>query len=306
MKQSDCIVIGGGIAGLQAAIQLGRYNHDVLVLDSNQGRSTICKCYHNILGWPDGVSGLDLRRLGKQHAEKYGVSFVQDKVLSLQKQDGAFIMGTEKNDQYEAATVFLATGLVNQLPDIDNLKPCLGKNIYVCPDCDGYEISGKPTVVLGSGNTGANMAVTLTYWSKDLVYINHGQTPIDENAFEALESYNIPVIHEAIKKVILDEDENLKGFMLSSGQIVEAERGFTGFSGNKMNYELAEQAGVALNEKKHVIVNPRTKETNVEGIWAGGDLIAHSEQTTIAMGDGSQAAIWIHKRLMGEGPPKEN
>ncbi|PLT35053.1 NAD(P)/FAD-dependent oxidoreductase [Bacillus sp. V5-8f] len=305
MRQTDCVIIGGGIAGLQAAIQLGRYNHDVLVLDSNQGRSTICKCYHNILGWPDGVSGAELRRLGKQHAEKYGVSFLQDKVVSLTKNEGRFELGTEKDGKYSAATVFLATGLVDNLPSIENLAPCLGKSIYVCPDCDGYEISEKKTVVLGNGNTGANMAAMLTYWSDNIIYINHGKTQIDGSAKEAIDNHNIPLITEPVSKVILDQDENLKGFMLESGQIIEAERGFTGFSGNKLNYELAKQAGVSLNEKKHVIVNPRTKETNIEGIWAGGDLIAHSEQTTIAMGDGSQAAIWIHKRLMGEGPPKD-
>ena len=77
LKTADCIIIGGGIAGLQAAIQLGRYRHQVVVIDSNQGRSTLCKCYHNILGWPDGVSGEEIRRLGRQHAEKYGVMFKQ-------------------------------------------------------------------------------------------------------------------------------------------------------------------------------------------------------------------------------------
>jgi thioredoxin reductase (NADPH) len=304
MSNVDCIIIGGGIAGLQASIQLGRYNHNILVIDSNKGRSTICKCYHNILGWPDGVSGEELRRLGTQHAEKYGVAFLKDKVLSLDKQNGSFTIKTEKNKEYHAKTVFLATGLVDNLPDIENLAPCLGKNIYVCPDCDGYELTGKKTVVLGSGNTGANMAVTLTYWSDDIVFINHGQSPIDPTAAEALGKHNIEVYNEAVSKILLDKDENLTGVQLTSGRMVEAERGFTGFSGNKMNVELAEQAGVKLNDKNHVLVSPRTKETSVEGMWAGGDLIAHSEQVTISMGDGSQAAIWIHKRLMGEGPPE--
>ena len=85
LTTADCIIIGGGIAGLQAAIQLGRYQHQVVVIDSNQGRSTLCKCYHNILGWPDGVSGEEIRRLGRQHAEKYGVIFKNDKVTIITK-----------------------------------------------------------------------------------------------------------------------------------------------------------------------------------------------------------------------------
>ena len=76
MEQYDSMIVGGGIAGLQAAIQLGRYEHRVLVIDAGYGRSTLCKSYHNLLGWPDGVSGEELRRLGRLQAEKLGVTFV--------------------------------------------------------------------------------------------------------------------------------------------------------------------------------------------------------------------------------------
>ncbi|WP_409301060.1 NAD(P)/FAD-dependent oxidoreductase [Peribacillus sp. SCS-155] len=304
MTYKDCIIIGGGIAGLQAAIQLGRYNHDILVIDSNHGRSTICKGYHNILGWPDGVSGDELRKLGRQHAEKYGVEFSLDKVIHLAKSDGGFKLATEQNKEYTAKTVFLATGLVDHLPNIENLYPCLGKNIYVCPDCDGYEITGHKTAVLGGGKTGVNISLILTYWSKDITFINHTKAKLEDQQLAALRKHDIQVIDQPIEKVLLNENEELTGFLLQNGETVEATRGFTGFSGNKINTELAEQVGIELNDTNHVIVNPRTKETNVEGIWSGGDMIAHSEQVTISMGDGSQAAIWIHKRLLGEQPPK--
>lgn len=90
MKQADCIIIGGGIAGIQAAIQLGRYKHNIIVIDSSQGRSSIAKAYHNILGWPEGVSGKQLRTLGRQHAEKFGVEFLDDTVTSLEKSRTSF------------------------------------------------------------------------------------------------------------------------------------------------------------------------------------------------------------------------
>ncbi|MFJ8266558.1 NAD(P)/FAD-dependent oxidoreductase [Peribacillus asahii] len=298
MKQVDCVIIGGGIAGLQAAIQLGRYKHDVLVIDSNQGRSTICRCYHNILGWPDGVSGQEIRKLGKLHAEKYGVHFLDDVVTTLKKESNQFYLETEQHSTFEAKTVFLATGLVDHLPKLENLVTCLGADIYVCPDCDGYEVSGKKTVVLGAGNTGADMAVTLAYWSNDITYINHNQSAVDLTKLDELEKHRIKIVHEQIEKIILDEKQHFAGVLLKNGEVIEAERGFIGFGGNKINYELAEAVGVELTENKHVLVNPRTKETNIKGVWAGGDLAAHSEQVTIAMGDGSQAAIWIHKRLL--------
>ena len=294
----DCVIIGGGIAGLQAAIQLGRYKHDVLVIDSNQGRSTICRCYHNILGWPDGVSGQEIRKLGKLHAEKYGVHFLHDVVTTLKKENNHFYLETEQHATFEAKTIFLATGLVDHLPKLENLATCLGTDIYVCPDCDGYEVSGKKAVVLGAGNTGANMAVTLAYWSNDIIYINHNQSAVDVTKLDELEKHRIKIVYEQIEKIILDEKQHFAGVLLKNGEVVEAERGFIGFGGNKINYELAEAVGVELTENKHVLVNPRTKETNIKGVWAGGDLAAHSEQVTIAMGDGSQAAIWIHKRLL--------
>ena len=269
-----------------------------MVIDSNQGRSTLCKCYHNIIGWPDGVSGEEIRQLGRQHAEKYGVIFKNDKVISLQKNHASFYLKTENKSEFEAKTIFLATGLVDHFPKIENLIDCLGLSIYVCPDCDGFEVSGKKTVVMGTGNNGADMAITLTYWSNDIIYVNHDCSLIDDTRLESLHKYKIQVINEPIEKILLDEYSSFCGILLKSNQIIEAERGFTAFSGNKINSQLAEEIGVILEENKHVPVNPRTKETSVPGVWAGGDLIAHSEQVTIAMGDGSQAAIWIHKYLL--------
>ncbi len=298
MKTMDCIIIGGGIAGLQAAIQLGRYKHSIMVIDSNQGRSTICKGYQNILGWPDGVSGEELRKLGKIHAEKYGVEFLNGVVISLRKEKNHFLIQTSSNQTFQARTVFLATGLVDHLPKLENLLPCLGKSIYVCPDCDGYEVSDKKTIVLGSGNTGASMAATLTYWTNDVTFINHTKEQPDSKKVKELEDLNIEIINETLTRVLLDDKGNFAGVELENGKTISGEKGFTGFSGNKINAELAEQVGVNLNDSRHIIVNPRTKETSVEGIWAGGDLTSHSEQVTISMGDGSQAAIWIHKRLL--------
>ncbi|MBA9027005.1 NAD(P)/FAD-dependent oxidoreductase [Peribacillus huizhouensis] len=300
MKVVDCIIIGGGIAGLQAAIQMGRYKHSVLVIDSNQGRSTITRGYHNILGWPDGISGPKLRSLGKQQAEKYGVSFINDKVITLEKYNNTFTIRTLQKQTFSANTVFLATGLKDRLPDLPNLQQCLGGSIFICPDCDGYEITDKKTIVFGSGNTVAKMAITLTYWSKQLTIINHDKSEISEENRSKLKALEIPIIDEPISEIVLNKNKELIGFFLHNGDMLKADRGFCGFNGNQINNNLAKQIGVQLNESNHVVVNPRTKETNIKGIFAGGDLISHSEQVTISMGDGSQAAIWMHKQLLGE------
>lgn len=293
----DCLIIGGGIAGLQAAIQLGRYSHKVLVIDSNDGRSTICNSYHNILGYPDGVSGKELRQVGRIHAEKLGVSFVDNKVVKANKEKHRFDLLTEDGEIYSGKRVLIATGIMDRLPAFAELMPCLGITVYVCPDCDGYEVKGKRTIVMGSGNSGANMALTISYWTDDIVYINDERKEMKEDLLRLLKEKHIQLIEVPISKVIAD-GSSFYGVELSDGQTINADRGFIAYGGNKVKSELAHQLGVERLENKHISVDARTKMTNIPYVWAAGDVVAHSEQVTIAMGEGSQAAIWIHKSLI--------
>ncbi|MTT31390.1 FAD-binding protein [Terrilactibacillus sp. BCM23-1] len=295
----DCIIIGGGIAGMQAAIQLGRYKHRVMVIDSNDGRSTLCKSYHNVLGYPDGVSGQELRNIGTEQAKNLGVEFLNDKAVKAEKNKDHFEIQTESNSMILGQTVLIATGVMDRIPHIPNLFSCLGISVYICPDCDGYEVKDKPTLVIGSGNVGANMALILTYWTKDLIYINHEQKKVSETIMDKLHSQRIQYIESPVQEVEADESK-LKAVILTNGQKIAGEHAFVAFGGNEVKSDLAKQLGVEILENKHILVNPRTKMTNIPGVWAAGDVVAHSEQVTIAMGDGSQAAIWIHKWLMGE------
>lgn len=292
----DCIIIGGGIAGLQAAIQLGRYQRDVLVINSNHGRSNLCRCYHNILGWPDGVSGQKLRDIGKGQAEKLGVEFLESTVNSAEQQEDSFVISAAAQE-YTGDSILLATGVMDRIPPFQNLTPCLGISVYICPDCDGYEIKDKRALVLGSGNAGANMALALTYWSKDLIYINHEQHEVDKDIMERIKEKRISYYNEPIYHV-LTQDAHIKGVVLEDGTVINAEHAFVAFGGNKVKSDLAKNLGVELHKNKHILVDPRTKMTNIEKVWAAGDVTAHSEQVTIAMGDGLQAAIWIHKTLL--------
>lgn len=296
----DCIIIGGGIAGLQGAIQLGRYKHKILVIDANDGRSTICRSYHNVLGYPNGVSGPELRRIGQEHAVSLGVQFAADRAATVERTpDGDFKVTTENGELFEAKRLLLSTGIVDRIPPFPELQPCLGISVYVCPDCDGYEVSNRKTIVMGAGNTGANMALTLSYWTDQIIYVNHEQKEVDEELLSRLREKKIEVIHSPIEKVLTDGPD-FKGVLLKNGDQLVAERGFIAFGGNEVKSQLARQLEVELHENKHILVDPRTKMTNVEHVWAAGDVVAHSEQVTIAMGDGSQAAIWIHKTLIEE------
>lgn len=293
------MIVGGGIAGLQAAIMLGRYSHQVAVIDKGEGRSTLCRCYHNVLGYPDGVDGEHLRALGKQHAEKYGVHFIKGDVVNARSENGKFILSTSTNEEYECKYLLMATGIKDQLPlTIPNLKECLGISIYICPDCDGYEVKDKKLAIVGAGDVGANMALTLTYFTKDITYINHDRTHIGEKLQEQLDAKGIEVITQKVETVNVKSPSKFSGVTLASGEIIQADRGFLAFGGSKVNTDLLKQLGVERLENQHIAADPRTKETNIKNVWVAGDIVAHSEQLTIAMGEGAQAAIWMHKRIL--------
>ncbi|WP_409290770.1 NAD(P)/FAD-dependent oxidoreductase [Peribacillus sp. SCS-37] len=292
----DAVIIGGGIAGLQAAIQLGRSQRKALVIDSKHGRSVFCKEYHNILGWPEGISGEELRRKGREQAEAVGILFTEDIAESAVKKGDGFLIRTKNGEEYEARRLLIATGILDRIPDIPEIYHCLGNSAYICPDCDGFEIRGKRTLVAGSGNPGASMALTISYWSDSIVYINHEQKPVKPELMQKLKDKNIEYREEKIAEVKRKE-HCFEGFVLESGEKLDAGKCFLAFGGNEVKSKLARELGVEVMDNNHIKVNPRTKMTNVENVWAAGDVTVHSEQVAIAMGDGLQAAIWIHKSL---------
>ncbi|WP_274651401.1 NAD(P)/FAD-dependent oxidoreductase [Paenibacillus humicola] len=295
----DCAIIGGGLAGLQASIQLGRYRHRTLVLDSGDGRSSLCRCYHNIIGWPDGVSGQHLRQLGRLQAERLGVEFVRGRVVRAERNGTAgFMLTGDNGDVYESKRILLATGVQDRIPLKEQLLDCLGLSVFICPDCDGYETADRKTLVIGSGDAGASMALTLTFWTRDLIYINHERTEIGAAYRDKLVRHGIVYVEDAVAE-IAHEQGRLEGIRLAgSGEWLTASHAFVAFGGNKVRTELAAQLGVPVAGSGHIEVDPRTKQTACEHIWAAGDVTAHSEQAAIAMGDGIQAAIWIHKSLL--------
>ncbi|MFJ2042536.1 MULTISPECIES: NAD(P)/FAD-dependent oxidoreductase [unclassified Paenibacillus] len=297
MREYDCIIVGGGLAGLQAAIQMGRYSsHRVLVVDAGEGRSTLCRTYHNILGFPDGVSGEELRSKGRMQAEQTGVNFEKDRIIKAGRRGEQIQLFGSSGSEYMAKTVLLATGLTDRIPAIPGLRPTLGRTVYVCPDCDGYEIQDQRTILLGAGEAGANMAMVLIQRTNELLYINHEQSPISAELHRSMKEAGVRYLEAAVQEVQQMEDGHITGVLTEDGQIFESERGFVAFGGNRVHYELAEQLGAVIADNKHVEANARSMQA-APNVWIAGDLGLHAEQATVAMGEGSIAAIWIHKAL---------
>ncbi|MNO34067.1 Thioredoxin reductase [compost metagenome] len=294
----DAIIVGGGFAGLQAAIQLGRYSsHRVLVVDAGTGRSSLCRSYHNILGWPDGISGEEIRSRGREQAESTGVEFQTDKITRAEKSDDLFVLQGENGKTYTCRLLLLATGVMERFPELPGLMVTLGKTVYICPDCDGYEIQDRQTVLMGSGDAGAEMAFILRERTGDLTYINHELQPVSPENRQRMLDEDILYIEQPIACVNEVNDGMIKGVTLENGITIPAERGFIALGNNVVHSELAQNLGISLHKNRHIEANKRSLMTDVEHVWVAGDVAVHAEQATVAMGEGAIAGIWMHKEL---------
>jgi thioredoxin reductase len=141
------------------------------------------------------------------------------------------------------------------------------------------------------------MALVLSERTDDLIYINHEAGQVDPQLLERLKKQSIRYIDGSIAQILQSNDGELTGVQMASGETLPAERGFIAFGGNEVRSDLAAQLGVERLENRHIVTDPRSKMTSVSNVWAAGDVGVHSEQVTIAMGEGAQAAIWMHKAL---------
>jgi thioredoxin reductase (NADPH) len=298
----DVVVIGGGIAGLQASIQLARSLRSVLVIDHHRGRSVVAKQYRNLLGFPDGVSGEALRHTGRQQAERFGVRFIRDEAVSLEQDgSGQFLVKLKATSPNTVCckTIVMATGITDVFPVIPGLSECLGESVFICPDCDGYEIVNQEAAVIGDGPHAVALAGVLTRFSRKLIIVNHTGTALATEQLENLRSWNIPLLEAQVERME-QESGRLHALHLSTGDRLEMTRAFLSFPGAQPNTTLLEPFPVERNEQGYILVDPRTRESSFRNIWAVGDIVAHSQMASIAMGDGAQAAIWINKRLLEE------
>ncbi|CAM3235313.1 FAD-dependent oxidoreductase [Brevibacillus invocatus] len=171
----DTIIIGGGIAGLQTAIQLSRCLRKVIVVDLPGGRSSVAKGYRNILGHPDRISGETLRQVGMKQAKQYGAVFKEEEVIKVVpcEAKGFQVWMKEEEAPLHAHTLVMATGIRDPFPDFPGVRECLGTSVFLCPDCDGYESVNTYTAIIGEGQHALKMTRDLSYFTPRMLVINH-------------------------------------------------------------------------------------------------------------------------------------
>jgi thioredoxin reductase len=303
MTTYDTIIVGGGPAGLTAAIHLAWHNRPVLVIDRRTGPLffTLERLY-NVPGMPE-CKGIELQRGLRRQAEEMGVEFLRANVIEAKGEDGHFTLRGEKDESWQARTLLLATGLARYHPTAEgDYRACFayaGKgNLFYCPDCEGPMLTDKDTVVIsvGPADWAASMAVGMSRYARKLRVLLTADTEMSPHHRERRAKKGIGVVTGAIQEFVGRKGQ-LEAVKLDDGSSVEAEAWLVS-SPNKGRTELAQQLGVEMAATGiHAQPKSQRGDTNVPGVWIAGDLRPMTQQVAVAMGTGNIAAVMIDQHL---------
>ena len=292
----DCLIVGGGPAGLTAAIYLARFRMKVRVVDAGKSRASWIPCTRNVPGFTDGVSGDELLERMRAQAEKYGAAFSKGRVTRLDRIDGGFSAEWGEGTA-QARSILLATGVRNRRPDMDEAlhDEALARGlIRYCPICDGYEVTDKKVGVIGSGRRGVAEAVFLRGYTADITLIAPDRAhALSEEDRRRLREFGIACVDGPARGVAAQ----------ANCIVVETSQGHHAFDsvypalGSDTNTELAAQIGVVLNRDTDCITVDDHQRTNVPGAYAAGDVVIGLDQISHAMGEGGVAATTIRNDL---------
>jgi thioredoxin reductase (NADPH) len=328
VQEVDCLIVGGGAAGLSAAVNLGRMRRRVLLVDSRD-RFIWSHVINNYLGFPDGISAVEIRRRGWRQAARYGVRLVMGQVAQASRDGGDGFLLTlarlpeggawanrpgpsvprdaEMASMFEelpaaaplsvrARTVLLATGVMGHFPDFPGRDECVGRSLFWCIHCDGFESSDRVVVVVGHDEEAAQTALDLLDFTSKVTLVagraDGFELPtsrLDDLAANGIATYPAAVA----------EYRNASGRMEalvladSARTVLPVEQVYSTQHSIPMT-GLAKQLGVALDDAGQIAVNV-AQETNVPGVYAAGDVTSpHNHQISAAVHEGNEAACSIN------------
>ena len=293
----EVIIIGGGIAGLSAAIYLGRAERDTLVIDSGHSMAKWEPEVRNYLGFADGVGGEQLLKSGRRQAKFHQVAFANDEIKSVRRRkDGFFLCG--RRTTYRTNRLLLATGIFHLPPKIPGVRECLGHSMFFCKDCDGYRVRGKRIAICGANNEAVEYALGMLHYSPCVIVATNAEKPHWSRKHAALlKEYEIPVHLEKITGV--DHRQNqVRGLRLKGGTEVRIDSIFT-TRGDVFHTELAESLGARLDREGQIEVD-QCLRTSVPRLYAAGCVTPANCQMIIAAGQGAAAAQAINRDLFEE------
>ena len=301
----DVVIVGGGAAGLSAALVLGRARRRVVVVDAGQPRNAPAAHMQGFLG-SDGLPPAELLAAGRSEVTGYGVHLISGSVSTITPDACTPAYGRRGFDVHlgegqvlRARRVLVTTGLKDQIPDIPGLQERWGRDVLHCPYCHGYEVRDQPLGVLGGSPEALVHAHIVRQWSSDVVYFTNGGT-LTASEREQLVARAIGIVDDPVARLVV-EDDRLTGVELTSGSVVPRAAVFVRPT-FVANDQLLTDLGCATATNGWVSVDP-TGATSVPGVWAAGNATNPRAQVITAAGEGSAAAIAINNDLVTEDIP---
>ncbi|MFS0749324.1 NAD(P)/FAD-dependent oxidoreductase [Oceanobacillus sp. 1P07AA] len=295
----DSIVIGGGPAGLSAALVLGRARKRVVVFDDDNPRNKVTHESHGFLT-RDGIHPSELKELGKRDILKYPTVSVEiQRVSEIHREKNHFQLMTEQGKLYQTKKVLLATGLKDVFPNVKGLDKFYGSSLFSCPFCDGWEMRDQALVVISENQEAAfNMGKKLSNWSKDIVVCTNGNRVLTEIQKRSFAKNGIQILEEKIDELI-GENGQLQKIRFISGDEIHREGGLVTV-GLKQASPFAESLGCVISDNGGIKTDGFGR-TNIPGIYASGDTtISTPSQLIMAAAEGNKVGAMIVSDLIDE------
>ncbi|GAA3794778.1 NAD(P)/FAD-dependent oxidoreductase [Streptomyces phyllanthi] len=286
----DAAVVGGGPAGLSAALCLARFNREVLVFDTGHGRSTHHQTNHNYLGFPGGIATTELRKLAAEQLAAHPHARVAHHHITRAEGDArhGFTLHAQGH-RWHARTIVLAMGVLDHFPHFPDWRAYVGRSMFWCIACDGYENRGRSILVAGHTDAAAGEAMQLhALTDRVRLLTNSRHDTISPRYRRRLEAAGIPVVHDRIKEAE-GQGGMLSAIVTRDGRRLELDALFS-IQGATPETAVARSLGVDLTATGYVRVDSE-QQTSVPGVYAAGDVTSlHSHQVSAAVHEGAQAA----------------
>ncbi|WP_162056062.1 NAD(P)/FAD-dependent oxidoreductase [Pontibacter pamirensis] len=298
----DVIIIGGGPAGLNAAMLLGRSRRKVIVFDGGKPRNRWARRMNGFLT-SDGAKPGEFIQKGREELVKYGVELKDLEVASATYSKGQFVVNDADGTVYHSRKLLLATGLKDILPEVEGLEAFYGTTVHHCPYCDGWESRDKAIAVYGKDRSGIGQALAMKNWSADVTLFTDGTDELQRADLELLEANEVKVEKEKIQR-LEGEDGNLQHIVLQNGE-KRAQQAMFFSEGTKQQSNLGEMLGCEFTSAG-VIVTRRLQQSNIPGLYVAGDAARDVQMVIVAAAEGAKAGVAINMELQQEDRKKVN
>src|SRR4051794_13733123 len=291
----DVVVVGGGPAGLSAALMLGRCRRRVLVLDLGQPRNRWSHGLHGYLT-RDGIEPAAFTQLGRAELDRYGVELRRSGVTGATLDEDHYRVALSDGGEERARYLLIATGVIDDLPAISGFEECYGGSIFHCPYCDGWERRDRPLAAFGRGTEVTGLALGLKTWSADVAVCTHG-TRLERRLRERLDRNGVRVYPERIARID-HRDGALTALEFESGETLARDALFFA-TGQHPQSPLAIALGCTLN-RRGTVKTGSLCDTNVPRVFVAGDASRDAQFVVVAAAEGVKAAVAINKALQRE------